>query len=48
MLEEKYSLDKIILTRNDKYITKYIFKQLDPSRNGVISKEELFEYCMAQ
>lgn len=37
-----------MLSKNDQYITKYIFKILDPNHHGVISKEELFEYCIGQ
>lgn len=48
MLEEKYSLDKIVLTKNDKYIAKWIFRKLDVEKKGLISKQELYEYVMGQ
>ena len=46
MIEDKYDTSKVMATNNDKFICKYIFRQLDKEKKAIVSKEELLDFLV--
>lgn len=46
-IEDKYDTGRVLATKNDKFICRFIFKQLDKEKRSVVSKEELYDFLLA-